>query len=66
LSNPYTRLSEAWPNYTAFYTAPDIPWINNLTEQAIDHMKLVLSLSKACAPARCGLQDLAGHQAGLM
>jgi len=34
------RLSEAWPNHCAFYADPGIPWINNVTAQAIGRMKM--------------------------
>jgi transposase-like protein len=34
------RLSEAWENYCAFYSDPEVPWTNNGTEQVIGRMKM--------------------------
>jgi hypothetical protein len=34
------HLSEVWGDYCAFYTDPDVPWTNNLTEQVIGRMKM--------------------------
>ena len=34
------RLSEKWDRYTTFFSDPEIPWTNNLTEQAIGRMKM--------------------------
>lgn len=34
------RLSENWERYLTFFHDPDIPWTNNLTEQAIGRMKI--------------------------
>jgi hypothetical protein len=34
------RLSEHWANYRVFDWDKEIPWTNNLTEQAIGRMKM--------------------------
>lgn len=34
------RLSESWPRYRLFDWQKDVPWTNNLTEQAIGRMKM--------------------------
>ena len=34
------RLSENWPRYQVFDWQPEVPWTNNLTEQAIGRMKM--------------------------
>jgi transposase-like protein len=34
------RLSECWPKYRVFDYQKDVPWTNNLTEQAIGRMKM--------------------------
>lgn len=34
------RLSERWQDYCTFQHEPEVPWTNNLTEQAIGRMKM--------------------------
>lgn len=34
------RLSERWQDYCTFQREPEVPWTNNLTEQAIGRMKM--------------------------
>lgn len=34
------RLSEHWQSYCTFQHEPEVPWTNNLTEQAIGRMKM--------------------------
>jgi transposase-like protein len=59
LRNLLIRLSEAWPNYTAFYTDADIPWTNNGTEQVIGRMKMRARTVR-------GYKTWPGMQTGLM
>jgi len=69
LSDPYTplyqlrelliRLSEAWENYSAFYTDPAIPWTNNGTERVIGRMKMRARTVR-------GYKTWPGMQTGLM
>lgn len=53
------RLSEAWPNYCAFYSDPDVPWTNNGTEQVIGRMKMRARTVR-------GYKSWPGMQTGLM
>jgi len=53
------RLAEAWEDYCAFYTDPDIPWTNNGTEQVIGRMKMRARTVR-------GYKNWAGMQTGLM
>ena len=40
LRNLLIRLSEHWPSYRVFTWQKDVPWTNNITEQAIGRMKM--------------------------
>lgn len=53
------RLSEAWENYCAFYSDPDVPWTNNGTEQVIGRMKMRARTVR-------GYKTWPGMQTGLM
>jgi transposase-like protein len=53
------RLSEAWEDYCAFYSDPDIPWTNNTTEQVIGRMKMRARTVR-------GYKTWPGMQTGLM
>ena len=53
------RLSEAWEDYCAFYSDPEIPWTNNATEQAIGRMKMRARTVR-------GYKTWPGMQTGLM
>lgn len=53
------RLSEAWGDYCAFYTDPEIPWTNNGTEQVIGRMKMRARTVR-------GYKTWPGMQTGLM
>jgi transposase-like protein len=53
------RLSEAWENYCAFYSDPEIPWTNNGTEQVIGRMKMRARTVR-------GYKTWPGMQTGLM
>jgi len=53
------RLSEAWPNYCAFYSDPGISWTNNGSEQVIGRMKMRARTVR-------GYKSWPGMQTGLM
>jgi transposase-like protein len=53
------RLSEAWEDYCAFYSDPEIPWTNNGTEQVIGRMKMRARTVR-------GYKTWPGMQTGLM
>jgi hypothetical protein len=53
------RLSERWQDYCTFQREPQVPWINNLTEQAIGRMKIRARTVR-------GYKTWLGMQTGLM
>lgn len=53
------RLSQRWQEYCAFQHEPEIPWTNNLTEQAIGRMKMRARTVR-------GYKSWAGMQTGLL
>ena len=53
------RLSERWQDYCTFQHEPEVPWTNNLTEQAIGRMKMRARTVR-------GYKSWAGMQTGLL
>ena len=53
------RLCEHWPHYCTFQSEPEIPWTNNVTEQAIGRMKMRARTVR-------GYKSWRGMQAGLL
>lgn len=53
------RLSEHWQSYCTFQSEPQIPWTNNVTEQAIGRMKMRARTVR-------GYKSWNGMQAGLL
>ena len=53
------RLSEHWSNYCFFQSEPQIPWTNNVTEQAIGRMKMRARTLR-------GYKSWQGMEAGLL
>ena len=53
------RLSQDWQNYCTFQSEPEIPWTNNMTEQAIGRMKMRARTVR-------GYKSWSGMQSGLI
>jgi hypothetical protein len=52
-------LSENWDRYTTFFSDPEIPWTNNLTEQVIGRMKIRAKTTR-------GYKTMSGMLNGMM
>ncbi len=59
LRNLLLRLIADWPSYCTFQSEPQVPWTNNLTEQAIGRMKMRARTVR-------GYKSWPGMQAGLL